>query len=189
MAAKAKAIDFTNVKERNFNIKHLPEGDYAAKVTKVDDARNKADTEDMWVFTIALTSDSVPGAKGASFPYYCVLNADNYWKVRNLFTCAGMNVPKKRVNVDPNKVVNKPIGVTLGDDEYEGKLKSVIDQVLPLSEIDEVVADDVDDDDEDVAEEPTPKASENGKAKKKKKAKPPVDEDDDELEELEVEEL
>lgn len=171
MGAKAIQLDFTNVKDGgDFNKKHQASGDYAATITKVVDAKSKKSGEKMWVFTIKVGT--------GTYGYYCVLNADNVWKVRNLAVAAGQNVPKKRVNVDPNKLINKTIGVTLEDEEYEGRSQSTVSAVFPKSELDgggtptdeddgdEGEGDEGDSEDEGAEEAPAPK-----KAKKAKKAK------------------
>lgn len=130
MAVTKRAVDFTNVKDPgNFNPKHKAEGDYRAKITKVEDHKSKAGN-DQWVFTIQLSSD-----QRATYSHYCGFDEKNAWKVRNLLVAAGIGVPKKRVNVDPTKLVGKEIGITLIDDEYEGKVKSTVDAVFPVSDL------------------------------------------------------
>lgn len=131
MGASAKAVDFSGVKDRgNFNPKHVAEGDYAATIVKVEDAESKKDGSFQYIFTIKLEKFSQ-----AAYPYYCKLQENQLWKLRNIAVAAGLNVPKKRTKFDPNKVVGKKIGVTMADDEYEGKMKSVIDAVFPMSEL------------------------------------------------------
>lgn len=195
MMAKATAaqIDFTNVKDGgNFNKKHQSPGDYKAKVTKVADAKSKKDGAKMWLFTIQVGT--------GTYPFYCKHEANQFWKIRNLLVAAGMNVPKKRVNVDPNKVVGKSIAVTLEDEEYEGKMQSNVAATFPISELEESdgdADDDAEPDDEDEAtasdddeeEAPKPKKEKKGKKDKGKKAKPTGDVSDDELEELEIEDI
>lgn len=195
MPASKRKLDFRGVKDRSgFRIKHFPEGDYKGKI--VDVADHESDNGEGWVYTIQV--------KNAKFPYY-VMTYDKrqLWKVRNVFVAAGMNVPKKMLAVDPNKVVGKFVGVTLEDDEYEGRLRSVIGDLIPVSDLVDV-DDDFDEDgdeeveDEDIQEEEEDEEEEKPKAKEKKKATKkakPVDDDEDEevddeeLEELEVEEL
>lgn len=190
-ASKA-AIDFTNVKEGGVHSKkRQPEGDYRAKVTKVVDAP-APDGIKQWLFTIVVN--------GHTYPYYCKHQENQYWKIRNLLIAAGKVVPKKRVNVDPNVLVNKSIAVTLQDAEYEGKAQSEIAATFPLSELnDDDVPDedenDVEEDDEDEAPAPVKKKKpapveeddedededdEPAPPPKKKKAPAPVEEDDDE---------
>lgn len=192
-SAKAEVLDFTNVKERTFNTKHLPEGNYPAVVKSVEATKTKSGDKRMWVFTIALTG----AHKGASYPHRCTLEESSLWKIRQLFVAAGFNVPKSRIKLDPNKAVGREVGVTLEDDEYDNKMRSQITAVIPLSEVGEapVALDDAEEDDveepedapleetEDEEPAPAPKAA-------KKAAKPTAAEvTDEDLEELEVEEL
>jgi hypothetical protein len=181
--ATKQTIDFTNVKEGgNFSKKHMPAGDYLAKITKVEDAvpKDKSDKTPMWLFTIQLKN-----TPSATYPYYCKLQENQLWKVRNLLVAAGINVPKKRVAVDPSRLVGKTIAVSLDDTEYNDKMQSEIGAVFSPSDLDGSVdePDDVDepDEDEDEDEEPTP-------PKKSKKAKVEEPEEDDEEEEEEDEE-
>ena len=173
MPATKRPMDFTNVKEAGaFNPKHRPEGDYRLKIVKVDDHTSKSDN-DGWVFT-----RKVVGDERASYPYYCGADEKQAWKIRKLFLAAGMQVPKKRVMVDPNKLVGKTIGAQLEDDEYEGRMKSTIGDVFP------------EDDVTDSPDEDTPKST---TKRTTKKAAPPTDDDDDDsdddLDELDLEEL
>ena len=174
--AKAKAtlktLDFSGVKDRgNFNPQHVESGDYLAKIVKVEDAESKKDEEFMYVFTIKLSKFSQ-----YSYPYYCKLTENQLWKLRNLLVAGGLNVPKSRTKVDPNRVVGKTIGVTMEDDEYDGKIKSVIAAVFPAAELsaeagpaqDEPDEDEVEEDEEETEEE-KPKKSKKGKKGKKGK--------------------
>ena len=156
MALKKHTLDFTNVKDASgINPKRMPAGDYKAVIINVEETM-KEDIP-MWNFYIQLDDN-----RSAVYPYYCKLQENQLWKVRNLLIAAGKSVPKKRVSVDPSKLLKSVIGVTLADDEYEGKLKSVIDAVFPANELaeattpagvedepDELEASDVPDDDED----------------------------------------
>lgn len=202
--ATAAAIDFTNVKEGggSFNKKRQPEGDYKAKVTKVVDAPSKKDQTMQWLFTIQVGS--------GSYPYYCKHEENQYWKIRNLLVAAGLTVPKKKVKVDPNKIVGKFIAVTLEDDEYDGKAQSNVAATFPLSELDDddvpdETEDDVDEDEDEDDTPPPPKKKkpapveeddddedeeeEEAPAPKKKKAAPPVDDDDDDLDEIDIDDV
>jgi ribosomal protein L12E/L44/L45/RPP1/RPP2 len=147
-SVSSKVVDFTNVKEGGtFNKKRVPAGDYLAKVTKVQDAEAKSDKTFQWLFTISLEN-----AAGV-YPYYCKLQENQLWKLRNLFVAAGITVPKKKMKVDPSKVVGKFIGVTMEDDEYEGKAQSNIASVFPASELAEGDADDDEDEEDEEGEE------------------------------------
>jgi hypothetical protein len=179
--ASAKVIDLTNVKDASvFNKRRMPAGDYPARITKVQDEKSSSDSGFMWLFTITVDG-------GGTYPYYCKLVENQLWKIRNLCLAAGMNVPKKRLKLDPEKLVGKRIAVTLEDGEYEGKKQSEVNATFPLSELDgadddEGIGDDADDDDEDEEEPPPPP-----KKRTKKAAPPPEPEDEDEIDEEEDE--
>ena len=146
----SKVVDFTNVKDAtgSFNKKRVPAGDYLAKITKAEDAVAKGDGVFQYLFTIRLEKYSQ-----LAYPYYCKLTENQLWKLRNLLIAAGINVPKKRDKLDPSKVIGKFIGVTMEDDEYDGKLQSTISAVFPASELGEADTSTPSDDDEDDAED------------------------------------
>jgi hypothetical protein len=151
MATKvtAKAVDFSNVKDAgNFNTKRIPAGDYLAKIIKVEDGESKKDNAFQYVFTIKVMKHA-----SASYPYYCKLQENQLWKLRNLLVAAGQNIPKKRFKVDPSKVVGKMIGVTIEDAEYNDKEKSEIGSVFPASELGDDVVQDHDEDEADEGDE------------------------------------
>jgi len=132
--ATVASLDFTDVKDggATFNKKRVPAGDYLAKVTAVVDAPTKENKEPQWLFTLELQEKFTD----RKFPYYCKLQANQLWKVRNLFIAAGIAVPKKKVRVDPNKVVGKLVAITLDDDEYDGKMQSNVTEVFSANELD-----------------------------------------------------
>lgn len=184
--AKSKTLDFTGVKDNAgmFRPRRRPEGDYYARITAVADHTSKDDNEG-WVFTIQIHGDG-----RASYPYYCNFDPKQLWKARNLAIAAGIKVPAAKVKMDPQKLVNRDIGVALEDDEYEGRVKSTIAAVFPVAELTDPLnspggksstkaksrqAEDDDDEDEDDEEEETPKP----KAKSKVKRAPEPDEDDE----------
>lgn len=130
-AVTPQVIDFTNVKDRGaFNPRHMPAGDYLGKITGVVDSPTKEKKEPQWIFTVSIAASAT-----ASYPYRCQLQESTLWKIRNLFVAAGMTVPKKRVKVDPSRIVGKSIGITLEDHEYENKLSSEIVAVFPTSDL------------------------------------------------------
>lgn len=167
-AATKKVLDFTNVKDASgVNPKHRPAGDYRMTISKVSEGKSKAGN-DQWVFIFTPTD-----MQSANYPYYCQLAPEHLWKIRNLLIAAGIDVPKKKVGVDPNKLLKREVGVTLDDDEYEGKLKSVITAVFPASDLDDEDVPADTDDSEDVEEETAEEAEVT----------------DDDMEELDVEDL
>jgi hypothetical protein len=165
MTATKRKVDFSNVKEEgaNFRPRHKPEGDYTATIVNVDDHTSNNGGE-MWLFTV-----KVDGDERSSYPVYAGQDEKNAWKIRKMFIAAGIPVPKKLVMVDPNKLVGKTVGVFLEDDEYEGRMRSKVQDFMP---VDDVQGGD-EDDEEEVYEKPAKKAT-----TKKKPA--PVEDDDDE---------
>lgn len=138
MADKAQAmlLDFTNVKDRgDYNPVHVEPGEYAMKITAVVSQESKQNNP-MWVFSFSFVSAPIPSAARATYPFYCVLDAKSLWKVRGLCLAAGYNVPKSKFQLDPNRLLNRQVGVIIEDDEYEGKVRSKVTQVMPLSELD-----------------------------------------------------
>lgn len=196
-SAASMVLDMTNVTDGAvFNKRRQPEGDYKGKIIGVQNAKKKAEpSKKMWLWTISVGS--------GTYPYYTGFGEKELWKIRNLFTAAGVAIPRKRTKLDPNAIVNKYIGVALGDDEYDGKKQSVIDNTFPVSELEDAVEEaDEDDEEEEDQEEDAPKSSKKSKAKEttkakatkdskknKKSKKKSTDVDDDELEELDVAEI
>jgi len=202
MAATARPVDLTNVKDGgNFRPRRKPEGDYRAKIVKADDhTPKKAGSEPGWVLTIQVEGDA-----RSTYPYYLSTADNQAWKVRAICLAAGLNVKTARVRFDPNKLVNKRIGVALVDDEFEGKVKSSIDDVFqesevganadedaPVDEYDdaddevEVPADDEDDEEPEIEEEPPAPAKRRVARKRAPEPEPePEPEDDDEEDEPE----
>lgn len=118
--AKKMRLDFTKVEERSgWNTRHIPEGLHQMKVAAVEDTEAQ-DGTDMWVFALVPTEGKYATRR---FPFYCKLQANQLWKVRDLFVAAGIPVPKKATMLDPNKVVGKLIAAEVIDEtgQYEGR--------------------------------------------------------------------
>lgn len=148
--AQKMTLDFSQVKDGgNFSPRHKPEGEYLGTITSFEDTKSKSGNA-MWVFGIQLKTD-----RRAKYPVYCVLNPDNLWKLRQVLMAVGIRVPKKKLSVDGNRLVGKDIGICLEDDEYEGKMKSVIQSFFPASEFegDPDAGDDSDDEDPEESDE------------------------------------
>lgn len=219
MPATAQSIDMTNVKEGgNFNTRRVPEGDYRLRILDVMDAEVKSGDNQgsaQWVFTLGIDEKRYSSTK---YPYRCTLVEKQFWKIRNLLVAAGINVPKKRIKIDPNKLIGRVVAGTLEDDEYEGKERSQITAIFPVSELKDDEESGPDEDDEDIdepedeeaeaepeedeeeaEEEPEPepvtkRTARKGTAAKKAAAKPrnvtrKSEVDEDELEELDIDDL
>jgi hypothetical protein len=172
-------VDFTNTKEQSgFNPVHQPAGDYRGIIKSVEYGKSKQNNNDMLTYAVADVD-----RPSAAYRYNCTLTEASLWKLRNILVAAGINVPKKKVNIASvaAKIVGKEIGMSLDDDEYEGKMRSQIVTVFSADDLPE--------------DEPAPVA----KKKAKPAAKPAADEedveddtDDDEeedLDELDIDDL
>lgn len=149
--AKKIRLDFSKTEDRaSWNSKHMPAGLYKAEIATVEETTAK-DGTDMLIYGFR---PSNPKYKTRNFPYYCKLQANQLWKLRDLFIAAGQTVPKKAVTLDPNKIVGKIVAIELEDDTYDGKIRSVMEGVYDatLVEEEELAADedsDIEDDLED----------------------------------------
>ena len=181
MADKAAAavLDFSDVKDRGelgITKKRMPRGDYLARVKAVEDRPTKESKEAQWMYVIHLEN-----VRGAGYPYYCKLQANQLWKIRNLFLACGVAIPKKKVRLDPNKIVNKLLGITLEDDEYDNKKQSIITELFPASELQEgETGTDEDEDEEEEDAEDLPEDEAEDEAEEE-----PEEEEEDEEEEEE----
>jgi len=182
--ATTKQVDFSNVKDGgNFNRRRVPAGDYLAVITKVEDAKAKDDVF-QYLFSIKLVK-----RPASVFPYYCKLQENQLWKLRNLLIAGGLSVPKKRQRVDPNRLVNKQIGVTIEDADFEGKEQSEIAGVFPAAELDDQVTGDDEDEPEEDEDEDEDASEDTDEDEAEDEAEEAEDEaDEDEAEEDEEEE-
>jgi len=204
MPAKKQTVDFTNVKDGGgqFNKLRLREGDYLARIKDVQDVVAK-DKTPMYLYTIEVKVTTKGVSQVGTYPVYCKLEENSLWKLRQLFAAAGTVIPKKRVALDPNKIVGRTIGVTLQDTEYNGRLQSEVQYTIPASEVtsgqevdddededeeepeDETTEDDDEEEEED--EEPTPPPAKKRSAKRQPEPEPEEDEEEPEDEEEEPE--
>lgn len=171
-------MDFTNTKDSSgFNPKHQPAGDYRGIIKSVEHTISKNENKTPQL-VYAIADADMPSAV---YRYNCPLTENSAWKIRNLLIAAGIQVPKKKVNIagPATKIVGQEIGMSLDDDEYEGKMRSQIVGVFPAS--------DLPDEDEAPAKKKAPA--------KKADTKPADDEDetedeeDEDLDELDIDDL
>lgn len=169
-------IDFSNVKESSgFNPKHQEPGDYLGTIKSVDYGKSKNDNDQI---TFAIADSAMPSAV---YRYNCPLQENTLWKLRNIIVACGTQVPKKKVNIAAviQKLVGKDIGMSLDDNEYEGKVSSQIVGVFPADEL----ADDE-------PEPPAKKSKPSKKAAKEEEAEEDEDEaTDDDVDELDIDDL
>lgn len=150
-------VDFTGVEAGKGSRRYKP-GDYGVKVIKAEVSKKDDDKKPYVIFTMKFLDGKY---KGKEIRHYCYLTAAALWKLRNTLEAMGMKVPSKPVNVDLKKTINKKLGISVEDDEYEGKIRSKIVDEFLFSELesrqekddDEDLDEDEEDDDEDSDEE------------------------------------
>ena len=143
--AKKIRLDFSKVEERSgYNSRQMPEGLYEAKVSGLVQ-RDAQDGTAMLVYALSPVQ-----AKYATrnFPYYCKLQQNQLWKLRDLFVAAGEVIPKKATQIDPEKIVGARVAIEVGDDTGQYSDRSVVVSVYPLSTLEDL-ADDEDEGDYD----------------------------------------
>lgn len=142
--AKRIKIDFTKTEERGWNTRQIPEGLYKAKVAAVQETEAQDGTA-MLVYAF-VPEDS--RFKSRRFPYYCKLQQNQLWKLRDLLVAAGETVPKRAVQIDPEKIVGKSVAIEVEDDSYNGNVRSSVNGVYGVDILDEDAADSEPEDDE-----------------------------------------
>lgn len=143
MAKKIK-LDFSKVEERSgYNSRQMPEGLYEARVSGLDQ-REATDGTPMLVYALSPTS-----AKYATrnFPYYCKLQQNQLWKLRDLFVAAGETIPKKATQIDPEKIIGAKVAIEVGDGTGQYMDRSEIVSVYPMSTLADLTDEDEDEDD------------------------------------------
>jgi uncharacterized protein DUF669 len=137
---KTMRIDFGGVpEERRQRGRHIPEGEYAAKIVswkkryKDDDKTNVPYLQ--WVIQVA-------DGKYKGVPLYenTSLKKDALFNLRNLIYAATdgkRNVAGKTVEFNPDALVGKRICIVVEDNEYNNTIRSQIADVRPISEMEE----------------------------------------------------
>lgn len=185
MASKKVNVDFTGVESFN----RPSEGQHVVKIVSADMKQSQGGN-DMIVVTFEVTKGSDKGAR-------CIENyplAENaLWKLKGLLQAIGMKCDGK-VRLDLDKLIGKVCIITVSDEEYEGKIRSRVQECKKLAAVadeeddeDQDEEDDSDDDEDDEEEEeeeapkkkPTKKAPAKKAPKKKAPMNPPEDEDED----------
>lgn len=174
------SVDFSGVEiNKGLGSDHIPAGDYLAEVvdciqkTKKDDPSTKML---LWSFRIV-----EPAAfKGKRLLNNTVLKKESLWALRSMLVnmLGEEKIPQSVVSIPIDKIIEakKKLGVTVEDDEYNGKLKSKIVDTFSLSDWQNrkstATSDDIVDDDEDDV-----------------KASATASDDDEDLDEIDVNDL
>lgn len=182
------SVDFSNVEERRAGKKgvRVAEGDYLLSA-KDYEVKSKKDDKSRKYINWEMYVEKPSSLKGKG-PIYHVssLVPENLWSLRNLLEDMGIKVKKAAVDLPLEKVLGRPFGATLEDDEYtndEGKttVKSKIAATFPAAEYTDAGVATTTDDDEEEEDEDEEDEDEVSKAA--------TTDDDDDLEELDVDDI
>jgi hypothetical protein len=128
-------VDFTGVEVRQQSF-HFPEGDYLMKVKNVTVGDTKDGSKKQVTWTLACSQPAK--YTGKTVFYRNTLTRESLWALRKfLVDLLGEDkVPAKSVDIPLAAIVAKgpEVGVTLTDDEYNGKIRSKVDATFPASE-------------------------------------------------------
>jgi hypothetical protein len=153
---RKERIDFSGVPKeirRGGGARHIPEGDYALKILKVEKRWKDNDKSNKPYFSWIMQVSDGP-AKGTNLYYVTSLKTDALFNLRNLIhAVTGKNVAGRAVNWDPESVIGKKVAGTVQDDEYEGKIRSRLVDVYPIAELEEENGDDEEEVEEEEVEE------------------------------------
>ena len=120
-------IDFSGVEDYG---DVLPSGQYAAMVRSVE---RKPGTESPyleWVLVVAKGEH-----KGKTIKYITSLSPKALFNLRNFLICLGIDVPKSSINLDPDKVIKRTLGIEVGPRPNKDKTKTYqsVVNVFPLT--------------------------------------------------------
>jgi len=148
--AKKIRLDFSKVEERSgWNTKEIPEGLHEMKVVAAEVGEAK-DGTDMITYALVPTS---PKYKTRRFPYYCKLQQNQLWKLRDLIVATGGTVPKKVTNIDPDLPVGKLIAAEVSDETGQYAGRSTVDGTYGIDILDDDNDGEEPDDDEEYDDE------------------------------------
>lgn len=188
---KVEKVDFSGVEGEpgGRRRKQVPEGDYAAKITKWEKGWKNNDKSNApyfrWVMTI-----SQGERKGTPvYGFLTSLKPEALFNLRNLIWAAtGKNVAgKSGYAFDPDKLIGKEVAITVEDEEFTDKndkvrISSRVVDVQPVSSLESDEEEEDDDEDEDDEEEEDEDEDDEDDEEDDED-----DEDDDELEDVDVE--
>lgn len=146
--AKKIRLDFSKVEERSgWNTRAIPEGLHKMKIEAVQETE-AGDGTPMLVYSLVPTDSRY---KSRRFPFYCKLQQNQLWKLRDLLVAAGVSVPKKAVSIDPAAPVGKLIAAEVEDETGQYAGRSSVNATYGLDILDEednAPAEDDEDDEE-----------------------------------------
>lgn len=134
MAMKKIRLDFSKVEERSgWNTRNMPEGLHKFKIESVQETEAQ-DGTDMLVYALRPTEGRY---KTRLFPFYCKIQQNQLWKLRDLLVAAGQTVPKKAQQIDPSSVVGKFVAGEVEDETGQYAGRSTVNGIYGLEVLDD----------------------------------------------------
>lgn len=178
MASKKVKLDFTGVE----SFQRPSEGEHVCKIVSAE-LKQSQGGNDMIVVAFEVTKGQDKGAR--VFENY-PLAENALWKLKGMLQAIGMKCDGK-VQLDLDKLIGKVCIVSVIDDEYNGQVRSRVQECRKLAAVaDDEDEDDIDEDEDDEEEDEAPKkkapVKKESKPAPKKKApmNPPEEDDEDE---------
>lgn len=184
-------------------LKRVKEADYPFIIKQVKLTTSNAGNK-MFVITFIGKSGKVRGKQTRD---YFTFTAESLFKLRSLLEAIDMQIPKKVGRLVGSDLEGKEVGISLGDEEYEGKVTSKPQDYMPIEDIN-ADADEEEDDNETDGDEPEfdkmdlvelvaynkknklgVKGLKNMKLKKARKAVAEAADQDEDLEEVDLDEM
>lgn len=179
-------VDFGEVESRggkksSGGRKHYPEGDYAVKVKSAKFGHSGDKETPRLEVTFVFTGTKLKGKEIRDDLY---LTPKALWRLRQTLEALGLNVPSKKVKVDPDKLKGRACAITIEDDEYDGKLQSRVNDIYSLDEFDSDAGDIEEEDDEEEEEDDEDEDDDDDDEETDEDEK-----EDDDLEDLDLDDL
>lgn len=145
-SSKAYVIDFSKDTSEGGR-KRYPEADYRVKLV----GHKTGESKDKGTPFVQLNMEMVEGKyKGEKISDRLYITDNSLWRIRSALEAMGVTVPRKRMSIKWADHYGKELGVTITDDEYEGRVRSRVSDFIDL---DTLAGTDVDDEDEDEDDE------------------------------------
>ena len=145
-SSKSYTIDFSKDTSEGGR-KRFPEGDYRVKFVKHTTGESKDKGTPFVQVALEVTEGKF---KGQTHRERIYITDESLWRPRSFLEAMGVTVPKKKINITWPKYYGKELGITLGDNEYNGRISS---QVQDFIDLDTLAGSDVDDDEDEDEEE------------------------------------
>lgn len=147
-------VDLSGVEGRK--IGRVPPDDYAVRVVKAINDKSPEKKSPRIHFELEIIDGK---QKGKHLFHDCYLTDGSLWKLRNTLEAMGEPIPSKKTKLNLKGYKGKEFAVTVDEEEYDNKKKSVVVDTFPLEDLmssdndDEELDEDEDEDDEESEDE------------------------------------